>query len=130
MAILRLVPSSGAPFEIKGDAALVGREPGCDVVISDGSVSRKHARLEKRAAGFAVIDQGSANGTFLDSQRVAEAALKSGQEIRFGAVTFRVDIEGEDDFAATMVATAVARCHRPDSHGDADAADAGAGCAH
>jgi pSer/pThr/pTyr-binding forkhead associated (FHA) protein len=105
MAILRLVPSSGAPLEIKGDAALVGREPGCDVVVSDGSVSRKHARLEKRAAGFAVIDQGSANGTFLDSQRVAEAALKSGQEIRFGAVTFRVDIEGEDDFAATMVAS-------------------------
>jgi pSer/pThr/pTyr-binding forkhead associated (FHA) protein len=92
-------------LEIKGDAALVGREPGCDVVISDGSVSRKHARLEKRAAGYAVVDQGSANGTFLDSQRVAEAALKSGQEIRFGAVTFRVDIEGEDDFAATMVAS-------------------------
>ena len=105
MAILRLVPLSGAPFEIKGEVAVVGREPGCDLVISDGSVSRKHARIEKRAAGYTVVDQGSANGTFLDSQRVADAVLKAGQQLRFGAVAFRVDIEGEDDFAPTMVAT-------------------------
>ena len=105
MAILRLVPKSGAPCEVKGEVAVVGREPGCDVVISDGSVSRKHARLEKRAAGYMVIDQGSANGTFLDSLRVAEVVLKSGQEIRFGAVAFRVEIEGEDDLSATMVAS-------------------------
>jgi len=107
MAILRLVPSSGSPFEIKeGAATVIGREPGCDVVISDGSVSRKHARIEKKGAGFVVVDQGSANGTFVDSQRVAEAPLKPGQEIRFGAVTFRVEIEGDDELSATVVATA------------------------
>ena len=110
MAILRLVPLSGAPFEIKGDVAVVGREPGCDVVVSDGSVSRKHARLEKRAGAFMVVDQGSANGTFLDSQRVAEAVLKSGQEIRFGAIAFKVQIDTDDDMSATMVAT-----HPPDA---------------
>ncbi|HVQ28849.1 MAG TPA: FHA domain-containing protein [Vicinamibacteria bacterium] len=105
MGILRLIPSSGVPVEIKGDAAtVVGREPGCDVVISDGSVSRKHARIEKKGVGFTVTDQGSANGTFVDSQRVAEAALKTGQEVRFGAITFRVEIEGDDELSATVVA--------------------------
>jgi pSer/pThr/pTyr-binding forkhead associated (FHA) protein len=104
MATLRLVPASGAPLEVKGDSALVGREPTCDIVVSDGSVSRKHARIERRGAGFLVLDQGSANGTFLDSQRVAESALRSGQELRFGAVSFRVEIE-EDDISATVVAT-------------------------
>lgn len=103
MATLRLVPASGAPHEVRGDAALVGREAGCDVVVSDGSVSRKHARLERRAEGWTVVDQGSANGTFLDSQRVAEAVLRPGQEVRFGAVSFRVEIEG-DDIEATVVA--------------------------
>jgi hypothetical protein len=104
MAILRLVPDSGAPHEVRGDAALVGREAGCDVVVSDGSVSRKHARLERRAEGWTVIDQGSANGTFVDSQRVAEAVLRAGQEVRFGAVRFRVEIEA-DDIEATVVAS-------------------------
>ena len=51
-----------------------------------------------------MVDQGSANGTFLDSQRVAEAVLRSGQEVRFGAVSFKVELE-DDDLAATMVAT-------------------------
>jgi len=101
---LRLLPQSGAPIEIKGETALVGREPGCEVVVSDGSVSRKHARLEKRPTGWTVVDQGSANGTFLDSQRVAEAVLKHGQDLRFGAVKFTVDL-ADEDMEATMVAT-------------------------
>ena len=107
MAVLRLVPSQGSPvpIEVTRERMIVGREPTCDVVVSDGSVSRKHAILEQRGNGWAVVDQGSANGTFLDSQRVADAVLKAGQQIRFGAVAFRVDIEGEDDFAPTMVAT-------------------------
>jgi FHA domain/Domain of unknown function (DUF4864) len=103
MAILKLVPASGAPIEVSKEQALVGREPTCDVVIPDGSVSRKHARIEKRGAHWAVVDQGSANGTFVDSQRVGEAILRSGQEVRFGTVSFRVDAE-DDDLAATIVA--------------------------
>ena len=104
MATLRLLPQSGAPLEIAGETALVGREPGCEVVVSDGSVSRKHARLEKRQGGWTVVDQGSANGTFLDSQRVAEAILRNGQDLRFGAVKFTVQLD-EDDLEATIVAT-------------------------
>jgi pSer/pThr/pTyr-binding forkhead associated (FHA) protein len=104
MATLRLLPPSGAPVQIAGETAIVGREPGCEVVVSDGSVSRKHARLEKRPGGWTVVDQGSANGTFLDSQRVAEATLRHGQELRFGAVSFKVELQ-DDDLEATVVAT-------------------------
>jgi hypothetical protein len=103
MAALRLVPASGAPIEVSQDQVLVGREPTCDVVLTDGSVSRKHARLEKRARGWTVLDQGSANGTFVDSQRVTETVLRSGQELRFGSVNFRVEIEGEDISAAATI---------------------------
>ena len=72
MANLRLIPGSGAPIEVTKDEALVGRDPGCDVVVADGSVSRRHAKIQRRGEGFTVVDQGSANGTFIDSQRVAE----------------------------------------------------------
>ena len=79
MAALRLVPTSGAaPIDVSSDNALVGREPTCDVVVSDGSVSRKHARLERRGEDWAVVDQGSANGTFVDSQRIVETVLRTG----------------------------------------------------
>jgi pSer/pThr/pTyr-binding forkhead associated (FHA) protein len=106
MAALRLVPASGAPLEIGQDQVMIGREPTCDVVLTDGSVSRKHARLEKRGRIWTVVDQGSANGTFVDSQRVTETTLRSGQELRFGSVAFRVEIEGEDAAAATIMTDA------------------------
>jgi hypothetical protein len=102
MPTLRLVPTSGSPHEVSKDQTLVGREPGCDLTVPDGSVSRKHARLELRGDSWFVVDQASANGTFVDSQRISEAALRSGQELRFGAVAFRVEIEGEPDLGATI----------------------------
>lgn len=95
MANLRLTPASGASIEITRDGSVVGRDPSCDIVLPDGSVSRKHALLDRRGDSWVVLDQGSANGTFIDSQRVAEATLRSGHELRFGALSFRVEIEAE-----------------------------------
>ena len=101
MATLRLTPASGPSVEIDQDSATVGRDPSCEVVVNDGSVSRRHAVLERRGDGWAVVDQGSANGTFLDSQRISESVLQTGQELRFGAVAYQVEIEG--DAGATIV---------------------------
>jgi hypothetical protein len=117
MSTLRLVPATGAPMEAVGDSILVGRDPASDMVLPDGSVSRRHARLERRGDDWAVIDQGSANGTFLDNQRTAEAILRHGQTLRVGSVVLRVEIEGAEDAdvgatvvggeaGATVVATA------------------------
>ena len=95
MAVLRLVPAAGAPIQVDKDQAIVGREPACDVFVNDGSVSRRHARLERRGAAWFVVDQGSANGTYLDSQRVSDALLRPGQELRFGAVGYKVELLGD-----------------------------------
>jgi predicted component of type VI protein secretion system len=92
MSSLRLVPVSGQPIEVEKEPSMVGRDPGCEIVVTDGSVSRRHARLERRGVTWWVVDQGSANGTYLNSQRIAEQALKAGQELRFGALAFRVEI--------------------------------------
>jgi FHA domain-containing protein len=97
MATLRLVPVSGPPIDVVKDQSMVGREPSCEIVVSDGSVSRRHARLEKRGGAWWVVDQGSANGTYLNSLKVAEQALTNGQELRFGALAFRVDLREDPD---------------------------------
>lgn len=89
---LRLVPSSGRSIEITRDRVVVGRDPTCEVVVNDPSISRRHARLEHRDDGWAVMDEGSANGTFVDSKRVSSARLTHGQELRLGTAGFRVEI--------------------------------------
>jgi len=92
MASLRLVPVSGQAVEGVKDPSVVGRDPNCEIVVTDGSVSRKHARLERRGEIWWVVDLGSANGTYVNSLKVGEQALKNGQELRFGALAFRVDV--------------------------------------
>jgi hypothetical protein len=97
MATLRLVPVSGPAIDVVKDQSMVGRDPSCEIVVTDGSVSRRHARLEKRGGAWWVVDQGSANGTYVNSLKVAEQSLKNSQELRFGALAFRVDIHEDPE---------------------------------
>ena len=97
MATLRLVPVSGPAIEEVRDPSMVGRDPSCEIVVTDGSVSRRHARLERRAGAWWVVDQGSANGTYINSLKIAEQALKNSQELRFGAMAFRVDLHEDPE---------------------------------
>jgi hypothetical protein len=97
MATLRLVPVSGPAIDVVKDQSMIGRDPSCEIVVTDGSVSRRHARLERRAGAWWVVDQGSANGTYVNSLKVAEQALKNNQELRLGALAFRVDIHEDPE---------------------------------
>jgi predicted component of type VI protein secretion system len=90
MSTLRLVPPVGGPIDVTGDRTLLGRDPSADLVVNDPSVSRRHALIERRAEGFVVLDQRSANGTFVNNQRVEQALLQGGQQLRVGAVSFEV----------------------------------------
>ena len=67
-------------------ATTVGREPGCDVLLTSPTVSRRHALVAHDGEGWMVRDLGSGNGTFLDARRVDEARLPNGVAIRFGSV--------------------------------------------
>jgi pSer/pThr/pTyr-binding forkhead associated (FHA) protein len=101
MATLRLLRHGGPPLEITQDRVLVGRDPSCDIVLDDKSVSRRHACFERHGDGWGVVDQGSANGTFVNGQQVVQAELRDGQELRLGMVPLRVEIES--DAAQTML---------------------------
>jgi pSer/pThr/pTyr-binding forkhead associated (FHA) protein len=66
--------------------AVIGRDADCDVILSNLSVSRKHAAVEETAGGWVVKDLASVNGTFLGGKRVADAMISSGDALRFGDV--------------------------------------------
>ena len=69
------------------DRLTVGKQKEqADIVLSDSSVSRIHASLEKNGEDWYLRDRGSTNGTFLDGIRLEEGEkkqLKDGMEIRF-----------------------------------------------
>lgn len=49
----------------------IGRADGNDLVLVEGGVSRKHARIFSQGAEVMIEDTGSANGTFVDGERIA-----------------------------------------------------------
>ncbi len=48
----------------------IGRGEGNDLILSEGGVSRKHARFFLEGEAFMVEDAGSSNGTFVDGEKI------------------------------------------------------------
>src|SRR3954470_23314119 len=76
-------PMDGREHTLESELT-VGRE-GCDVVLADPEVSRRHAALRVTGDGAAVEDFGSTNGTFVNDQRVQGVRpLRDGDVVRVG----------------------------------------------
>jgi uncharacterized protein YkwD len=93
-AAIRLIAiGATAPREFSLDAAEVsiGSNAGNDLVIlNQPSVSRRHAKIERRRGRYRVIDLESTNGTFVNEQRVRGALkFEAGDELRFGSACYR-----------------------------------------
>src|SRR3972149_11321517 len=62
----------------------VGRASDNRLVLKDFSVSRHHARLERRGDTWWVVDLGSTNGVKVNSRYVTDAMLSDGDEVQIG----------------------------------------------
>ncbi len=63
---------------------VIGRVPGCEVVLNDTAVSRQHARIELVEGRATVIDLGSQNGTLVNNQRIERRDLIGGDVLTIG----------------------------------------------
>jgi cytochrome P450 / NADPH-cytochrome P450 reductase len=68
----------------------IGRAPDNDIVVSDLDVSRYHAELRNVADEIRIVDLDSANGTFVNGQRVTAVPLPEGAIVGIGSSTFRL----------------------------------------
>jgi adenylate cyclase len=59
-----------------------------DIMLDDAQVSRHHAVIKRSGDTFRLSDPGSANGTFINGQRIAEHLLKDGDSFAIGKYTF------------------------------------------
>ncbi|HEY8569432.1 FHA domain-containing protein [Microbulbifer sp.] len=95
----------GRVFPVR-ETSVVGRSDECDLTFAMSHLSRRHARLEVREGLLFVVDLGSANGTFLNNQRVTECRVRRGDELRFDSLSFSV-VGPADDLDKTTVRQAV-----------------------
>jgi eukaryotic-like serine/threonine-protein kinase len=71
----------------------IGRKADNDLVIDNLAVSSHHARIAKLDGGFVIQDTGSTNGIFINGEKIAQHALKCGDQVMIGkhVVVFRDD---------------------------------------
>jgi pSer/pThr/pTyr-binding forkhead associated (FHA) protein len=83
-------PDVGHTYRIGSTALRLGRSPDNELILRDPATSGHHARLERRATSFYIIDLGSTNGTLVNGEPVQEKELKHGDRITIGqnAVSF------------------------------------------
>jgi pSer/pThr/pTyr-binding forkhead associated (FHA) protein len=67
-----------------GQSCTVGRDPECDIVITDSRVSQRHAVVRSVPNGWILEDAGSANGTFFGSSRVDSLQIITACLFRLG----------------------------------------------
>lgn len=90
---------------------MVGRVAGTDtqhldyLVVNKGTVGRRHAIIKYKDYSFWIVDQGSVNGTFVNSERLSgERQLKHGDRIGFHKYEFEFSQPEMDDGFHTVFA--------------------------
>ncbi|MDR1745655.1 MAG: FHA domain-containing protein [Tannerella sp.] len=84
----------GADFRLYEGRNEIGRDVACNITVPDKTVSGKHATiLFREADGFAVQDNGSSAGTFLNDKSLGFSndwhLLKDGDTLRMGETVFK-----------------------------------------
>lgn len=93
-----LTPSgTGTVHPLLDTEYTIGRDAANTIVIPDGSVSSKHARVIKTADGFVLEDLNSRNGTFVNGERVTGTTLLNDNDVvRFGRVILTFNAATEE----------------------------------
>ena len=82
------------PFKVKeyyhlDDEVYLGRGKDNEIVLKDPYISKKHLRIVEDEGNYFLEDLESANGTFLNGDRVMDVIkLKNGDRIRVGQIEF------------------------------------------
>lgn len=79
----RLVGLDGRTTPL-GERIVLGRHPGCDVVLADASVSRRHAEIRLVNGRHLLLDLASSNGTWVNGEPVLQHRLGDGDVVQLG----------------------------------------------
>ena len=72
---------------------VIGRDPACDFILEDSTVSAQHTRLLFRQGHWWVEDLRSTNGTFLNQEPVTSPlVITTGDDLRCGQAALTISL--------------------------------------
>lgn len=109
MPFLRVEQGSapGQILEVAGERVVIGRHPGCEIVLDNAAVSRHHAQISESHGAYYLEDLRSRNRTYLNGQPIeVSTELRDGDEIQVCDLSFRFYTELPEDgsFAGDEIA--------------------------
>ncbi|MEZ4462128.1 MAG: FHA domain-containing protein [bacterium] len=88
---------AGQEFPLANKEMVIGRAEDCDIIVDHRSVSQKHAKIVREAAGtYKIVDLNSKNGVKVSGEDYRAVHLKRGDIIELGHVKFRFVEPGEN----------------------------------
>jgi pSer/pThr/pTyr-binding forkhead associated (FHA) protein len=81
-------------YPLRDGITTLGRESDNDIQLIATNISRHHATLTNMPNVCQLEDIGSANGTFVNGDRIKSIVLKNGDEISFADQIFRFESTG------------------------------------
>jgi len=93
ITLLRQVGDAPLTLRFNLPEVIIGRDPACDCVLEESTVSAQHTRLSFRRGQWWVEDLRSTNGTFLNLEPVtAPLVIANGDELRCGQASLIITL--------------------------------------
>ncbi len=76
----------GTEYPLRKDRVTIGRHRESDIFLGDLAVSRLHTTVLRDPSGQLIVhDENSANGTFVNGQRITDHVLREGDVVQIGS---------------------------------------------
>lgn len=82
-------------YYLTKNITLVGRSEMNDLIPKSKAVSPMHARIEKVAGRYKLVDLSSSQGTFVNGRRIDSRFLNDGDEVSFESIKYVVSLTGK-----------------------------------
>jgi len=87
-------PEKGETFRLAPGVTVIGRDPSCDIQLSEPAISRQHCRIVYDGERFWLSDCQSHNGTFLNGRRISKSLLYDGDVFQVGHTRISFSLPG------------------------------------
>jgi len=97
VSAIAVTPAAGSPLLLVLSSAAIhddltlGRDHGCEVVLGEPTVSRRHARISYRDGTWVLRDLKSTNGTTVNGITVSRCQIQPGDRLTLGRQPIDID---------------------------------------
>src|ERR1700722_11488679 len=96
LMVLSAGKAAGKALPVNVAQFIIGRDPQCNLRPASAMISKRHCAVVVKSGQVSVRDFDSTNGTFVNETQIkGEVALKDGDILKVGPLSFKVVIEGQ-----------------------------------